>query len=111
MFSNSEKYTDGPAELQVKLTLNERNVFVYFRDFGIGIPQQEQALIFDDFLRGSNAVGRSGTGLGLAISRQIMTIHDGEIEIVETLGPGTTFRIRFPRPTATNRATLPTVAF
>lgn len=111
LFSNAEKYTDGPAELQVKLTLNERNVFVYFRDFGIGIPQQEQALIFDDFLRGSNAVGRSGTGLGLAISRQIMTIHDGEIEIVENLGPGTTFRIRFPRPTATNRATLPTVAF
>ena len=61
-------------------------------DTGPGIPEQEQARIFEQFhqVDSSLAKAKGGTGLGLAIAREIVEMHDGRIWIESTLGQGST---------------------
>ena len=67
-------------------------------DTGIGIPEGEQSMIFDDFYRAGNARGvtRDGTGLGLSIVKAITAAHDATLHLDSREGQGTTFRVRFP---------------
>lgn len=67
-------------------------------DTGIGIRPEDRPYIFDRFFRGQdvNQSSISGTGLGLSIVKEIVEIHDGDIEIESEIGLGTTFRIWLP---------------
>ena len=67
-------------------------------DTGIGIPDAEQARLFESFFRASTALstGVQGTGLGLTIVRSIVERHDGSVAVTSTEGAGTTFEIRLP---------------
>lgn len=68
------------------------------QDTGLGIDPEDLPHIFDRFYRGRNArEGRiQGTGLGLAIVREIVNMHDANIEVKSERGKGTLFRVRFP---------------
>lgn len=98
LFSNAVKYSDEDPCVEVRAVVNSEVVQIFIRDRGIGIPAAEQGRIFSDYVRGTNVGEKPGTGLGLAIVRQIIQLHGGLIEIVETDGPGTTFKITLPRP-------------
>ena len=67
-------------------------------DTGIGIPEKDQAKLFDRFFRASNANAQAipGTGLGLAIVRAIVEGHGGELTFVSVEGEGTTMTITLP---------------
>jgi len=96
---NAIKYTheDGTIELNTK---NQGDyVLVEIKDSGIGIPQEEQSKIFDEFYRASNArkVERDGTGLGLSIVKHIIERHSGEIRVKSMNNCGTTFMLRLPK--------------
>lgn len=84
----------------VKVTLNADHKFAYIsvQDSGVGIPEEEQAHVFERFYRVDKARSRStgGTGLGLAITEDIVRMHQGAIRLVSTPGEGTTFTVRFP---------------
>jgi signal transduction histidine kinase len=69
-------------------------------DEGMGIPDEEQPYIFDQFYRGRDADGVTGTGLGLSIVKAIVDAHDGEIELESPYNgvkSGTRFTVRIPR--------------
>jgi signal transduction histidine kinase len=74
-------------------------------DTGPGIPKEEQAQLFTRFFRGQAAStsGVSGAGLGLAIAKEIVDLHEGEIEVESegVPGKGATFRAWFPVTDAT----------
>ena len=76
--------SDGRAEIVVT-------------DYGVGIPDDCQARIFERFYRvdrdRSRALG--GTGLGLAIVKHIAQLHGGEVSVESRLGEGSTFRLVF----------------
>ena len=60
-------------------------------------PPAELPLLFNGFVRGSNARERfAGTGLGLASSRQLVESQGGSLEIASVQGCGTTVTIRLP---------------
>ena len=66
-------------------------------DTGVGIPDDEQEMVFDRFYRGKSTMAEStGTGLGLAIVRELMAQHGGEVLLNSQVGRGSIFRLRFP---------------
>ncbi len=69
-------------------------VKVTISDTGVGIEPENLDKIFDPFFT-SKPVGE-GTGLGLAICHKIIEEHDGSIDVLSTVGQGTTFIITLP---------------
>jgi len=69
-------------------------VEVRIRDTGVGIPREQPSQIFEPFYT-TKAAGH-GSGLGLVVAREIVSDHNGEIDVTSELGKGAEFRIRFP---------------
>jgi signal transduction histidine kinase len=65
-------------------------------DQGIGIPEADQALLFQSFHRASNVGGIAGTGLGLSIVKEAVNCHRGTIEVKSVEGRGSQFTVMLP---------------
>jgi signal transduction histidine kinase len=66
-------------------------------DNGIGIPEGEEELIFEEFHRGAVEGRTAGTGLGLALTRRIVALHGGQLSARRNLeGGGSTFTFTLP---------------
>ncbi|HEY9703781.1 MAG TPA: HAMP domain-containing sensor histidine kinase [Allocoleopsis sp.] len=98
LLSNAMKYS--PEKSTIKLIFfpkpQEQKVIFQVIDQGIGIPDSEQEQIFDSFHRCKNVGKIVGTGLGLYIVKQLIDIHQGNIEVYSKVGKGTTFTITLP---------------
>jgi two-component system OmpR family sensor kinase len=68
------------------------------QDNGIGIQQEYQQLIFEEFRQVDGSLTReaTGSGLGLAICKQIVDLHGGKIWVSSEPGKGSTFYVRLP---------------
>ena len=67
-------------------------------DTGIGIPEDQQEQIFEDFFALGQSEGRQtrGDGLGLSIARRIARAMDGDVSVKSTRGEGSTFILTLP---------------
>jgi signal transduction histidine kinase len=74
-------------------------------DTGPGIPSDERERVFDRFYRLDQSRTRQtgGSGLGLAICREVLTVLGGSIRITASSTEGTTFEIKVPGRTASDR--------
>lgn len=99
LIDNALKYTPEGGRIDVSLAEDGDNVCFSVRDNGIGIPEADQARIFERFFRVDKARSRAtgGTGLGLAIARQMTLMHHGELTVSSAPGKGSTFTVRLPR--------------
>ncbi len=99
MLLNAIKYTPENGTVELKASGQADSVTIEIADTGIGIPQEDQSKIFDEFFRAANArkVERDGTGLGLSIVKHIVEGHGGQINVTSHEGRGTTFIIQLPR--------------
>lgn len=95
---NGLKYTPDGGQVTVTLTTEGRTAVLTVKDNGVGIPQEDQAHIFERFYRVDKARSREtgGTGLGLSIVRQLVTLHKGTITVDSTPGEGSTFTVKLP---------------
>jgi signal transduction histidine kinase len=82
----------------VSCDLRESYAVIRITDFGIGIPEEELAHIFEPFYRvdKSRAKDTGGFGLGLSLCKTIMEAHDGKIEVQSKPEEGTTVSLFFP---------------
>ncbi|WP_420846903.1 sensor histidine kinase [Mucilaginibacter straminoryzae] len=98
VIGNAVKYSQKAAEPVVKISGNVRgNEVIYaVSDNGIGIPEAEQAKVFDLFSRAKGVEEFEGTGVGLAIVKRIVEKHHGRIWVESEPGNGTTFFIALP---------------
>lgn len=80
------------GEIGVKAWRNARRVFVEVRDNGPGVPKKAREHLFEAFT-GSQRKG--GTGLGLAIAAEIVGVHGGHMQLLET-AEGAAFRFEIP---------------
>jgi signal transduction histidine kinase len=96
LISNAIKYAPGkPIKITVKG--NAHSAILMIQDFGPGIPQDKQSVIFDRFERATSESGVSGLGLGLFIVAQIAKAHGGEVRLKSDAGKGCTFIVELPR--------------
>ncbi|GAB4511604.1 MAG: hypothetical protein OHK0046_09920 [Anaerolineae bacterium] len=97
--ANAINYTAEGGTIDVMLsTQASDNTMPYaviaVRDTGVGIAENDLPHIFQPFFRASEST--KGTGLGLSIAREIVTLHNGQIDVQSKLGEGSTFFIRLP---------------
>lgn len=98
LLENALKYApeDEPVEVSIKSTESEALVAV--RDYGVGVPQDQQSKVFERFYRATNAGSRprNGLGLGLFIARNVVERHGGRIWMESRQGQGSTFYFALP---------------
>ena len=103
LLSNAVKFTDaGDVGLNISLTDDKTSWLLTIKDTGIGIPEEAQAYIFDEFRQadGSNQRQYGGTGLGLAIVKKLVEHLSGEIWLESEPEKGSTFFVKFPLPSS-----------
>ena len=98
LVENAIKYNHADGWVHVSLNADHKFFYIKVSDSGIGIPEEDQAHIFERFYRVDKSHSREigGTGLGLAIARNAVIMHRGSIKVYSTHGEGTTFTVRVP---------------
>lgn len=99
LIHNAVKFT-AAGEVAMSVETGKGAVTISISDTGLGIPLEEQELIFDEFqtTQRSAARGYGGMGLGLAISRRLVEMHHGHIGVRSQgeEGRGSTFTLTLP---------------
>lgn len=97
LFSNALKYNIQGGSIELSLRQDETQVFFTIRDTGIGLAQEDATRIFERFYRADASRTTEGTGLGLSIVKDIVSLHDGTIQVNAQEGTGTTFIVTLPK--------------
>lgn len=105
LVGNAIKFTNaGEVEVSCSLVYKDDenvNISIQIKDTGIGIEQELQEAIFEDFNRGNQfGSNQEGTGLGLAITRQLVIQQGGSIDVKSKPHKGSVFTVRLPYKTA-----------
>jgi len=98
LLSNGIKYNKDYGDLKFIITENNHKILIEVEDSGIGMSNDEQAMLFKEFVRIKNAQTRkiSGSGLGLSIVKKIVDLYHGDILVESESGKGTKFMIELP---------------
>ncbi|MEX2046000.1 MAG: GAF domain-containing protein [Chloroflexota bacterium] len=105
LLSNAVKFTPDGGRVEVTVRRDNGDVRVEVRDNGIGIPEEDQARIFEEFQQVGRERSREGTGLGLTLTKRFVELHGGRIWVESAPGQGSMFAFTLPlRQTAPVRA-------
>lgn len=99
ILNNAVRFMPEPGNIQISLTVSEKEALVEVQDDGIGIPPDKLSRIFDQFYQVEDHMTRryGGLGLGLAIAKVIVDLHEGRIWAEsEGKGKGSTFKVALP---------------
>lgn len=95
ILDNAIRYAD---HISVRAGQRGDAIEVMVDDDGPGIPEDKRDDVFKPFFRleASRNPGTGGTGLGLAIARDVMRVHGGDIELLDSPGGGLRVKLRLP---------------
>jgi signal transduction histidine kinase len=95
LVDNAIKFSPRGGNVEVRLKSVDSKVLVAVEDHGIGIPKENQQLIFDRFYHLDRNGGDlfAGIGLGLAITRQVIEQHQGSLSFISEPGQGSPFTL------------------
>lgn len=93
LLSNAIRYSPNSQQIQFKLIRQKQQISFEIRDWGMGIPPEDQPYLFEPFYRGRNTSNIPGTGLGLSIVKQLVDLQQGSLQVKTRLGTGTTVRV------------------
>ncbi|WP_139998927.1 ATP-binding protein [Paenibacillus paridis] len=98
LLSNAIKYSPNGGQIKLYCGMKDDKIIVRMEDQGLGIPKDALPNLFKKFYRVDNSDRREigGTGLGLAIVKEIITRHEGSIEVESEFGHGSTFTVTLP---------------
>jgi signal transduction histidine kinase len=97
LLSNAIKFTPEGGRIEVAAVPKDESVEVSVSDTGVGIAQEDQEAVFEEFRQvGTAAKKVEGTGLGLTLCRKFVELHGGRIWVRSELGAGSTFTFTIP---------------
>jgi PAS domain S-box-containing protein len=98
LLSNAIKYSPKGGIILFSLACKAKEAIFHIKDEGIGIPLEDQRLLFEPFHRGANVDSISGTGLGLTIVKNCVDLYGGSLTFTSEpgTGKGTTFTVTLP---------------
>lgn len=98
LLSNAIKFSFDETNITVEVLCNKNlnEVQVHISNQGIGIPEAEQAKLFDRFYRAHNAANVQGTGLGLSIVKRCLELMNASVSFTSIENSTTTFIIHLP---------------
>lgn len=99
LVSNAIKYSNEGGTIHIEISEQSNNVIISISDDGIGIPKEEQKMIFERFYRTDKSRNRKtgGAGIGLTIVKMIVQAHGGKIIVESDEGNGSRFTITLPK--------------
>ncbi len=100
LLGNALKYSAADSPVAVSLRVEGVEAQVRIRDGGVGVPDEERALLFAPFFRTSRTRDVPGTGLGLHISRQLAERHGGRLFLESSSQAGSVFVLTLPVATS-----------
>lgn len=95
---NAVKYSAGASLVQVAVRQEAGSVLLTVTDGGLGMTPDEIEQAFDTYWRAPGAwqSRTGGSGIGLSLVKQIVSAHDGAIDVQSKPGHGTTIEVRLP---------------
>lgn len=99
LVGNAFKFTaEGSVEIKVELLKTKKQVStiqIAVIDTGIGISEEKQQLIFNEFTQAESNIAHKfgGSGLGLAISKKLTELLNGTLKVQSIIGKGSTFTL------------------
>jgi signal transduction histidine kinase len=99
LLSNALRYTEPGGRVLLRVAAEEgREAILEVSDTGMGIDAEDLQQIFKRFWRADKSRSRTtgGAGIGLAIVRELVSAHDGRIEVESHPGRGSRFSVSFP---------------
>ena len=97
IIENASKYSEA-GDIDVSVRKIDDMVTIAVRDNGVGIDEKDIEKLFVKFSRIHNplSIQRGGTGLGLYWTREMISLHQGRIDVESALGKGSTFTVTLP---------------
>ncbi len=94
ILDNAAKHGGSGQKIQAGISLEDGFVVIRIRDYGPGIPEEELPHVKLRFYKGSSKA--RGSGIGLAVCEEIVSMHNGQLDIANAEGGGTRVTIRLP---------------
>lgn len=101
LVDNAVKYTPDGGRVTIEVVAADGHAVLRVRDTGIGIPESEQARIWERLFRGDQSRSARGLGLGLSLVKAIVEAHGGTVSVTSTQGAGSAFEVVLPLAGAT----------
>jgi signal transduction histidine kinase len=100
LLANAIKFTPDGGTIVLRARRFGEAIEIEVEDTGIGIPEEELDRIFDEFHQVDGSLSREygGVGLGLTLVKRLLGLLGGDITVTSTVGSGSTFRVKLPRP-------------
>ena len=98
LVENAVRYSPEKTRVDLLVEREGDTLNISVTDQGAGVPEEEQARIFERFYRVDAARSRQtgGTGLGLSIVKHVMGQHGGQVSVQSVPGQGSTFTLSLP---------------
>lgn len=99
ILGNAVKFSPSDSKVIVRAApeADQTKLNIFVSDNGPGIPEEEQAFIFNKYYRARGVREHmDGVGLGLSISKRIIEAHGGRVWVTSNMGKGSTFGFSLP---------------
>lgn len=94
LLDNAFKFTEEGGLVELTALRKDDTVVIKVKDTGIGIPPEDLPFVMEKFFKGKSSLSK--TGLGLSICKEIVNMHNGNIEITSECNKGTEVSVLLP---------------